>query len=130
MWWSGTINQPEFLQAAHMSGLTQWSDHQCVQYNSNGIPAILSNHYYTLKSNGAEFARSMVADLEKVSPPWFVAIYGGSPHAFHEVAQGLPPERFKIVKLDEFFSAAVKCRDKMEGRVWSPAPGGPKGVRP
>jgi hypothetical protein len=129
LWWSGTINQPEFLHAAHMSGLTQWSNHQGVKYN-NGIPTIFSNHYYTLKGNGGEFARSMVADLGKVSPPWFVVIYGGAPHVFYDVAQGLPSERFKVVKLDEFFSAAVRCRDKMEGRVWSPDPGGPKGVRP
>lgn len=32
--------------------------------------------------------------------------------------------------LDEFFSAAEKCRAKVEKCVWKPGPNAPKGVAP
>lgn len=131
LWWAVNINPQEFLQAAKMSGLTRWSDQQLVKYNDGGVPVIFSNHYYTLdKEKPEDFSKQMMSDFENVRPPWFVIIYGGSPHAFYEVAHGLPPQRFKVVKLDEFFSAAVKSRGKVEGRIWRPGLGEPKGVRP
>jgi hypothetical protein len=129
LWWAVTINAQEFLKSAKMSGLTRWSDEQRVKYDDQGVPVIFSNHYYTLKDPD-EFASRLAADLEKVAPPWFVVVYGGSPHAFYEVAHRLPSERFKVVKLDEFFSAAGRSRDKMEGRVWRSGAGESKGGRP
>ena len=76
----------------------------------------------------------LVNDMNEVKPPWFIIVYGatghGTPYKFSEVAKRLPTEKFKVVKLDEFFTAAKKAEVQMKGRVWKPGPNAPKGVAP
>ena len=75
-----------------------------------------------------------MAETREVEGPWFVVIYGaashGTPHRFYELSRRLPPERFKVVALDEFFAAAEKARPRVEGRMLKPGVGMPKGVAP
>jgi hypothetical protein len=103
-------------------------------YSDGGVTIAKSHHYYTYKAPPAEFAEKLVAETREVEGPWFVVIYGaephGTPHRFYELARRLPPERFKVVALDEFFAAAEQARPRVEGRVLKPGGGMPKGVAP
>ena len=49
---------------------------------------------------------------------------------FYQLATQLPADKFKITTLDEFFSAAIKAKVKVRGRVWAPGKDAPKGVAP
>jgi hypothetical protein len=133
VWWSGNVDLHNFGAAAGMSGVTQWHGEQAVRFAAGGVPVIRSNHYYTL-ANPEAFAQTLRDDLGQVAAPWFVVVYGakghGTPYRFAEVARRLPAERFKVVTLDELFAAAAKSRAQVEGRVWRPGPGQPKGTRP
>lgn len=59
---------------------------------------------------GDEQLRNVAERIKEVagmsSPPGFIPVYGGSPAEFVRIAGYLPPERFKIVALDEFIEAA------------------------
>jgi hypothetical protein len=133
VWWSGNVDLHNFGAAAGMSGVTQWHGEQAVRFAAGGVPVIRSNHYYTL-ANPEAFAQTLRDDLGQVAAPWFVVVYGakghGTPYRFAEVARRLPAERFKVVTLYELFAAAAKSRAQVEGRVWRPGPGQPKGTRP
>jgi hypothetical protein len=122
-----------FLKATGMKGLTLWSNEQSVENTDFGMTIINSNEYYTLK-DPAKFADRLVSDMNGVKSPWFIVVYGamdhGTPYKFAEVAKRLPTDRFKVVKLDEFFAAAKKAGAEMKGRVWRPGPNAPKGVAP
>jgi hypothetical protein len=139
IWWLNGIKDPAkrnaFLKATGARGHVDWTgDRQAVEYPADGVTNICSNHFYTYKTPAADFAKTLIADMKDVRPPWFVAIYGamehGTPHRFHQLAQQLPMDRFKIVALDEFFAAAEASKGKMQGRVWKPGPDSPKGVAP
>jgi hypothetical protein len=134
VWWPGKVDLHAFGQAAGMAGVTQWHGEQAVRFSPAGVPVVRSNHYYTLDKGPEAFAQRLREDLGTVEPPWFVVVYGakehGTPHRFAQVAKRLPPERFKVVALDELCAAAVKSRARIEGRVWRPGPGQPKGTRP
>lgn len=123
-----------FLQATGMKGLTDWDgNQQSVTYTDYGLTIIKSDQYYTL-DDPKTFATMLVDDIKSIQPPWFIVVYGarghGTPYKFSEVAKRLPTDRFKIVKLDEFFSAAEKAKAQMQKRVWKPDPNAPKGVAP
>jgi hypothetical protein len=136
VWWINDLRERKhpFLKATGALGHVDWAGDQAVEFPSNGITNVRSNHFYTYKRPAADFAKMLVDDMKDVSPPWFVAIYGafdhGTPHRFKELAGHLPQERFKIVALDEMFAAAEKSRGRLQGRVWLPGPGAPKGVAP
>jgi hypothetical protein len=134
VWWPGSVDLQAFLKAAGMSGMTQWSGEQSVQYAGGGVPIVRSNHYYTFTEGPERFAATLVEDMRDVKPPWFVVVYGAHDHAtpwrFSEMARRLPKDRFKVVLLDELFAAADACRAKVEKRVWKPGPNAPKGVPP
>ena len=123
-----------FLQATGLKGLTDWDgSQQKIEYTDYGMTIIKGNQYYTL-DDPAKFAAMLVNDMNEVKPPWFIIVYGatghGTPYKFSEVAKRLPTEKFKVVKLDEFFTAAKKAEVQMKGRVWKPGPNAPKGVAP
>jgi hypothetical protein len=59
-----------------------------------------------------------------------VVVYGGTPYQFEQVAQGLPPSRFKIVTLDHFFEAAREAKQLVEGKVWRPGDRAPAVAAP
>jgi len=135
VWWINDIKERNaFLKATGAKGHVEWTGKQAVEYPADGITNVCSNHFYTYKTPAADFAKTLITDMKDVRPPWFVAVYGamehGTPHRFHQLAQHLPADRFKIVTLDEFFAAAEKSKDKMQGRVWKPGPNAPKGVAP
>ena len=138
IWYVNALRQNNllhpFLQATGMKGLTDWDNgQQRVEYTDYGMTIIKSNQYYTL-GDPAKFAAMLVNDMNGVKPPWFIVVYGasghGTPYKFSEVAKRLPSEKFKVVKLDEFFAAAKNAEAKMKGRVWKPGPNAPKGVAP
>jgi hypothetical protein len=108
-----------FIQATGMRGATIWSDHQGVEYAPDGTPIVHSDHYYTLGDPEA-FAQELIRDAAKIPSPWFVAVYGakmaGTPHNFYEVARRLPADKFKVVALEELFTAARAARPRVEGR--------------
>lgn len=123
VWWmSGLRPRKQFfplLEAMGMRGLTQWSDRQEVEFAPDGTPVIHSNYYYT-RLRPEVLAQKLVRQTTEVEPPWFVVVYAGNPHWFHEIARRLPGDKFKVVKLDEFFEAARASRSRLEGRVWRP----------
>lgn len=123
-----------FLKATGMKGLTDWNNgQQSVEYTDFGMTIIKGNQYYTL-GDPAKFAELLVSDMKGVKGPWFIIVYGahghGTPYKFAEVAKRLPADQFKVVKLDEFFTAATKAKAEVQGRVWRPGPNAPKGVAP
>jgi hypothetical protein len=138
IWWLRDIRDDSvrsgFLHATGAAGHIEWSGLQAVEYPENAPVNIRSNHFYTYKQPAADFARLLIHDMKDVNAPWFIGVYGamehGTPHRFQELAKHLPQDRFKIVQLDEFFTAATKARGQMKGRVWKPGPGAPKGVAP
>jgi hypothetical protein len=139
IWWLGELRQRNqlnaFLKKADVWGLTDWDNsQQRLVYTDGGVTVAKSHHYYTYKTPAAEFANKLMAETREVEGPWFVVIYGadphGTPHRFYELSRRLPPERFKVVALDEFFAAAEKARPRVEGRVLKPGVGMPKGVAP
>ena len=135
VWWINDLKERNaFLKATGARGHVEWTGRQAVEYPADGITNVCTNHFYTYKTPAADFAKTLITDMKDVRPPWFVAIYGamehGTPHRFHQLAQYLPADRFKIVTLDEFFAAAEKSKDRMQGRVWKPGPDSPKGVAP
>lgn len=138
VWWAGGIKhegrlQP-FLKAAGVYGMTQCDNKQAVIYPEGGVPVVKSNHYYTYTGSAEPFARRLEADMKDVPLPWFIVVYGakehGTPYKFYELAKQLPAGKFKITTLDEFFSAALKAKAKVQGRVWAPGKDAPKGVAP
>jgi GxGYxYP putative glycoside hydrolase C-terminal domain len=123
-----------FARGLQAKGLTQWyNPEQKVGYKEANFPVIYGNHYYTL-NEPEKFAQMLMDDYKKVDGPWFVIVYGANrhltPYKVKAVMDRLPADRFKAVLLDEFFTAARKARDKIEGRVWRPGPNAPKGVAP
>lgn len=133
VWWMGGLRKRgqffPLLAATGMRGLTQWSGRQQVEFAPDGTPVIHSNYYYA-RFRPEELARRLEAETAEVAPPWFIVIYAGNPHWFAELAKRLPAERFKIVKLDEFFEAARLARPQVEGRVWQPPRNTPATVVP
>ena len=123
VWWMGGLRKKNqffpLLSAMGMRGLTQWSGRQEVEYAPDGTPVIHSNYYYP-RFRPEVFAERLNVQSGEVKAPWFIVVYGGCPHWFNEVAERLPKDKFKIVKLDEFFEAARKARPLLEGRKWSP----------
>ncbi len=127
-WWINGLRPRKafypFIQATGMRGVTLWSDHQGVEYAPDGTPIVHSNHYYTLGEPEA-VAQGLIRDAARIPSPWFVAVYGakmaGTPYNFSEVARRLPPDKFKVVGLEEFFDAARVARPQVEGRVWKPS---------
>ena len=89
-----------------------------------GIPVIKSNHYYTFDKPAPEFAERIIRETRDLPAPWFITVYGAKPHAtphrFVELSKHLPPDRFKIVPLDEFFAAASSSRAHVDGREVRP----------
>ena len=85
-----------------------------------GIPVIKSNHYYTCDKPASEFAGRLIRETRDLPAPWFITVYGAKPHAtphrFVELSKHLPPDRFKIVPLDEYFAAAAASKARVEGR--------------
>jgi hypothetical protein len=125
VWWDGGLRSNgqfySFFQQTGAAGITQWSDHQGVEYSPiDGAPIVYSNYYYTLTSDGPQkFANRLIQDEAGVKPPWFVVVYGGSPFQFAEVARRLPAT-FKVVRLDAFFDLVQQARPLIEGRTWKP----------
>jgi len=124
-----------FLSATGLRGLTQKQipgfarenfSGQWVNYAPDGTPIIYSDMYYDCffaGDGGVKPATEKILHAaDAMGAPWFVFVYGGSPHFFSEIAKGLPSEKFKIVAMDEFFAAARKARPKIEGRVFKAAP--------
>lgn len=136
IWWiphEGPVWEA-FAHGLNVKGLTQWyNPEQRVDYKQADFPVIYGNHYYTLNEPGT-FARMLGEDYKDVKGPWFVIIYGANrhmtPYKVKALMDQLPPDRFKAVLLDEFFTAARLSRKEMEGRVWRPGPNAPKGVAP
>lgn len=135
IWWLSLMNEHmlPFLSQTGMKGLTQWSDYQGVEFTPDGFPIVYSNLFYLL-DDPKEFAKTLIRNTAEISPPWFIAVYGAkhhaTPHKFAEFAKELPKEKFKLVTLDEFFSAAVKARPQIEGKKWYPPKDSPVGVAP
>lgn len=125
VWWMSGLRERglffPFLSAMGMRGLTQWSDRQEVEFAPDGTPIIHSNLYYS-RYRPEVLAAKIRTVREKMGGPWFVFVYGGSPHWFSGIAKNLPPEQFKIVKMDEFFEAARQARPQIEGRVFKAKP--------
>lgn len=136
IWWlphSGPVREA-FIRGMNVKGLTQWyNPEQKVDYKQADFPVIYSNHYYTLKDPEV-FARMLVQDYKDVRGPWFVIVYGAArhmtPYKAKSLMDHLPADRFKAVLLDEFFTAARLSRKQVEGKVWRPGAGAPKGVAP
>ena len=136
IWWmphSGPV-WDAFTRGMNVKGLTQWyNPEQKVDYKQANFPVIYGNHYYTLNEPEI-FARMLIEDYKDVKGPWFVIIYGANrhltPYKAKTLMDHLPPERFKAVLLDEFFTAARLSRKEVEGKVWRPGPNAPKGVAP
>jgi hypothetical protein len=125
VWWMSGLRERgqffPFLSAMGMRGLTQWSDRQEVEFAPDGTPVIHSNLYYA-RYRPEVLAAKIRTVGEQMGAPWFVFVYGGNPHWFSEIARHLPPDRFKVVKMDEFFEAARLARPKLEGRVFRAKP--------
>lgn len=123
IWWMSGLRKRDqfftFLKATGMRGLTQWSNRQEVEFAPDGTPVIHSNFYYP-RMRPEAFAATLARVRAETSGPWFVVVYGGTPHWFHEVARRLPRADFKVVALDEFFEAARAARERVEGRAWHP----------
>ena len=119
VWWMGGLRNRglffPFLSAMGMRGLTQWSDRQEVEYAPDGTPIIHSNLYYA-RFRPEVLAAKIRTVGDQMGAPWFVFVYGGSPKYFSEIAKNLPQDRFKVVKLDEFFEAARKARPQVQGK--------------
>jgi hypothetical protein len=136
IWWlphSGPV-WDAFARGLKVKGLTQWyAPEQKVDYTNADFPVAFSNHYYTL-DEPEKFARMLIQDYQDVKGPWFVVVYGANrhmtPYKAKSLMDHLPPDRFKAVLLDEFFSAARLARKEVEGRVWRPGPDAPKGEAP
>lgn len=136
IWWipkSGSV-WDAFARGMNVKGLTQWfNPEQRVDYKNANFPVIYGNHYYTL-NDPEKFAKMLIEDYKDVKGPWFVVVYGAgrhlTPYKVKSVMDYLPPERFKAVLLDEFFTAARSAQQNIEGRVWRPGPNAPKGVAP
>lgn len=136
IWWiphKGPVWEA-FARGLNVKGLTQWHNpEQKVGYTEANFPVIYGNHYYTLNEPEA-FARMLIEDYKDVKGPWFVIVYGANrhltPYKAKAVMDLLPPDRFKAVLLDEFFTAARLAKASVEGRVWRPGPNAPKGVAP
>lgn len=133
VWWMTELRaRGQFfplLEAMGMRGLTQWSARQEVEFAPDGTPIIHSNYYYP-GYDPATFAARLIQQTQDVPPPWFTVVYGGRPHWFYEVARRLPPERFKVVALDELFEAARAARPRVEGRSWAPPKDEPRRMAP
>ena len=98
-----------WLAAMGLSGLTQWRGPQRVIYPPGCPPIIDSPHYYD-KLTPEELAAQLISESKKSPRPCFTLVYAGDPHRFWEIGKRLPPEQFKIVRLDELFIAAAKSR--------------------
>lgn len=126
IWWAGAVRRRNqyfpFIQASGMRGVTDWSDHQGVEYSPiDGTPVVKSNYYYPQNIGNAEqFANELINEAADVVVPWFVVVYGGTPHQFYEITKRLPADKFKVVTLNEFFEAARQARSQVEGRTWKP----------
>ncbi len=125
VWWMSGLRERglffPFLSRMGMRGLTQWSDRQEVEFAPDGTPIIHSNLYYA-RYRPEVLAAKIRTVGEQMGAPWFVWVYGGNPHWFAEIARNLPPDRFKVVKMDEFFEAARLARPQLEGRVFRAKP--------
>ena len=110
----------KFIDSTGAAGWMDWTgSEQGVSWDSAGVMRLKSNLYYVLyNQDPAALAERLKVDCASIPTPWFVYVYGGDPYKFSEVAKRLTPDKFKIVRLDEFFSAAEKARSRVEGRVW------------
>lgn len=119
VWWMSGLRERglffPFLSAMGMRGLTQWSNRQEVEYAPDGTPVIHSNLYYARFQPEALAAKIRTVG-DQMGAPWFVFVYGGNPYWFSEIAKHLPKDRFKVVKMDEFFEAARKARPQIQGK--------------
>jgi hypothetical protein len=125
VWWMNGLRERgkffSYLESMGARGLTQWSGKQEVEFAPDGTPIIHSNFYYT-RNRPEVVAAKLRTVKQTMGKPWFVFIYGGQPHWFGQIAANLPPEDFKIVKLDEFFEAARAARPQLEGRRYEVRP--------
>ncbi len=121
VWWMSGLRERglffPFLSAMGMRGLTQWSDRQEVEYAPDGTPIIHSNLYYA-RYRPEVMAAKIRTVGEQMGAPWFIFVYGGNPYWFSQIANQLPKDRFKVVKMDEFFEAARKARPLIQGKTF------------
>jgi len=131
LWWPMKPDALEkFIRGTGAVGWMNWTKcEQGVSWDGAGVMRVKSNLYYTMK-NPTEFAERLKSDSAMMKAPWFIYVYGGDPYKFSQVARQLPTDKFKVVRLDEFFSAAKKARAQIEGRAWIAKPNAPKGVAP
>ncbi|MEX1117350.1 MAG: hypothetical protein WEB60_01020, partial [Terrimicrobiaceae bacterium] len=128
LWWSGI--QPEsvrreWLKATGMSGFFSWSTPQKVIFTEGGPTEIQSErffrpHYWPKEDSSltpAAHAAGLMAQMKDVPKPWFIVIYDLDPNFAEETMKLLPEDDFKAVLMDEFFIAADKAKDKVEGRT-------------
>lgn len=123
--WYGYGLRPEakraqWLTTMGLEGLTQWRGPQRITFPPGSPPVIDSQHYYD-KVTAEQLAGDLIAEAATAPRPWFTVVYSGDPRRFMEIYKRLPPDRFKIVRLDELFLAAGKSRALVEGRQVRPA---------
>jgi hypothetical protein len=131
LWWHTGI-QPEsklraWQKAAGMKGFFSWQQPQKVIYPPGGPLEIQSERFFTdywpkedpLKTPRA-LAESLLAQMKDVPKPWFTVIYDLDPNFAAETMALLPADQFKAVLMDEFFIAAEKAKEKVEGRAVLP----------
>jgi hypothetical protein len=131
LWWHTGI-QPEsrlreWQAATGMRGFFSWQQPQKVVYPPGGPLEIQSERFFTdywpkddPNKTPRALANSLIAQMKDVSRPWFTVIYDLDPNFAEETMKLLPQDQFKAVLMDEFFIAAEKAKEKVEGRSVKP----------
>ncbi|MBI5834740.1 MAG: hypothetical protein HZB16_20765 [Armatimonadetes bacterium] len=108
-----------WLASMGLQGVSLWHKDQRVTYPEGCPPLVHSNHYYEEGSPG-QFVDKLRRETDGVQGPWFTLLYAGDPSWFAGIARLLPPERFKVVRLDELYQASRLARAQVEGKVVAP----------
>jgi hypothetical protein len=127
LWWAAGIH-PEskfraWQKATGMSGFFSWQQTQQVLYPEDSPIEICSERYFSdywpkddPKKTPRALADSLMAQLKDVPRPWFTVVYDLDPNFAAETMAILPSDQFKAVLMDEFFVAAEKAKENIQGR--------------
>lgn len=120
----------EWQKATGMKGFFTWKAPQQAVFTEGGPTEIHSErfflpHYWPKEDSSKTpqaHASGLMAQMKDVPKPWFIVIYDLDPNFAEETMKLLPEDQFKAVLMDEFFIAAEKAKDSIQGRAVAAMP--------
>jgi hypothetical protein len=118
IWWFDpySTTDAQWVKSTGMEGMTSWQGSIRIDYPAGGIPVIGSDLYYKLywdtagspsQHTPSELANLIISRTQSAKLPYFVFEYAIDPYYAQQIDSLLPDNKYKVVTMDEFFSAAM-----------------------